>query len=281
VQSIAPKHSLKLNRKLFLIDSTTVDLCLKLFPWARFRKSKAAVKIHALLAADGTLPEFINITDGKVHDLTALDRLPIPPHSFIAFDRAYHCFRTYKAFQENNIRFVTRMKSNARFLILSHRGTNHSAGVMADQVITFTNYRSQKDYPHPLRRIQYYDQKSGKEMVFLTNDMHLDALTIAEIYKARWEIEIFFKTIKQNLKIKRFIGNNPNAVMSQIYVAMIAYLMMSYHKFKTGTRYSIQQLFRLISINLFEGRCLIELIAYDTRRPPDALISVQLSMFKT
>lgn len=281
VETLAPKHKLKLNRKLYLIDSTTIDLCLKLFPWARFRKTKAAVKIHTLLAADGALPEFINITDGKVHDVTALGKLRIPPRSFVAIDRAYHCFKAYKAMQDNNIRFVTRMKSNARFEILSTREGDQSSGIIADQIIAFTGYKSQKDYPHPLRRIQYWDQERQKEILFLTNEMSLDAKTIADIYKARWEIEIFFKTIKQNLKIKRFIGNNPNAVMTQIFVAMIAYLMMSYHKFKSTTSYSLQQLFRIIGLNLFEGRCLLELIYPEKKKPPNPGNLYQLSFFKT
>lgn len=280
VQHLAPKHKLKINRRLYLIDSTTIDLCLKLFPWARFRKNKAAVKIHTVLAAEGALPEFINITDGKVHDLTAFQTLSIPPRSFVAMDRAYHCFKTYKMLQDKDIRFVTRMKSNARFEIISTGKHDQSSAIIADQIIEFTGYKPRKSYPHPLRRIRYWDDDNQKEIVFLTNEMKLDAQSIADIYKARWEIEIFFKTIKQNLKIKRFIGNNPNAVMTQIFVAMIAYLMMSYHKFKSATQYSLQQLFRIIAVNLFEGRCLQELINPEKKKPPDCSNLYQLSFLK-
>jgi hypothetical protein len=279
-QHHAPKYKLNLNDNFFILDSTTVDLCLKLFPWARFRKTKAAVKIHTLMQADGSLPTFLKITDGKVHDVMVARETPIPPGSYLAIDRAYHDFNLYKSYNDNRIRFVTLKKTNASYSILNRNSKNKPDGVLSDKTIEFTGYATHKKYPHPLRLIRFRDKENKRIVEFLTNDFELDALTITQIYKARWEIELFFKTIKQNLKIKRFIGTSQNAVWCQIWIAMIAYLLVSYMKFVNRSQYSIGQLFHRIQVNLFERKSLDEIVFNRLFKPPETA-SNQYCLFES
>lgn len=278
-QAIAPKHKLKLNRKLFYMDASTIDLSLKLFPWARFRKTKSAVRLHTLLAADGLLPAFLTITDGKTHEAAVAKNMQIPSGSYVAIDRGYHDFSLYNFFKNNNIRFVTRAKSNAKYQVLKQNDTSENSNVSKDETIAFTVYYSNKKYPHPLRLIKYYDDIQDKELTFLTNDFENDAQTITDIYKARWEIEIFFRTIKQNLKIKRFFGTSSNAVFTQIWIAMIAYLLISLHKFLQKSKMTVQQIIRLIQINLFERKPLVEIFKEPKTEPPDKLLCNQTWLF--
>lgn len=259
------------------MDSTTIDLCLKLFPWARFRKTKAAVKIHTVLQVDGLLPTFLHITDGKTHDAKAAGELNVPEGSFVVFDRGYNDFCLFKSFTDKNIRFATRKKSNAKFSIIKSLSVEPETGVLSDEIIEFTNYYSRRKYPGQLRLICYQDKETNKKLTFFSNEFTLDAKTIADIYKARWEIELFFKTIKQNLKIKRFIGTSRNAVMTQIWIAMIAYLLTSYYKFLHNAKRSIQTIIRLIQINLFERKPLRDLIEFDTFKPPQPFGGKQCS----
>ncbi len=257
VQNLAPQYKLDLGSKLYIMDSSTIDLCLKLFPWARFRSTKGAVRMHTLMQADGSLPVFMNISDGKMHDVTAARLMNIPEGSYLTFDKGYHDLELYNRFKNNKIRFVTRMKENAAFRSLSYNVPDPKNGVLTDSIIEFTGYQSHKKYPFPIRKIFYQDPETAKELTFLTND--LDSKTIAAIYKARWEIELFFKTIKQNLKIKRFIGTSKNAVLTQIWIAMIAYLMDSYLKYSQKLKQSIQQIFRLLEVNLLERKFIMEM----------------------
>ena len=250
-----------------------------LFPWARFRKNKGAVKLHTLLDADGPLPEFLQITDGKVHDSKVAKTLTIPPGSYLAIDRAYHDFEQYNVYNNNNIRFVTRKKTNAKYTVLESRGIDRSNGVSSDEIVEFTGYQTHKKYPHPLRIIRFFDLESEKELEFLTNDLDLDAITIAAIYKARWDIELFFKTIKQNLKIKRFIGNSPNAVWTQVWIALIAYLLVSYLKFVNQLNLSVQKLFQRIQVNLFERKPLNEIVQNIKYKPPNRNRNNQYALF--
>ena len=281
VQSIAPKYKLKLSKKLLIMDSTTIDLCLSMFPWAKFRKKKGAVKIHTLMQADGLLPTFLYITDGKVHDSKAAKVLNVPPESFLVFDKGYHDFAQYNYYNNKKIHFITRMKTNAAYKIIRVKNIKTQSDVLSDEVIEFTGHNTHKKYPHPLRKIKYFDKKNNRTLVFLTNNFRLSATTIANIYKARWEIELFFKTIKQNLKIKSFMGTSKNAVLTQVWIAMIAYLLLSYHKFILKSKYSIQALVRLIQVNLFERKSLKELICYGGFRPPDTSKILQYSLFKS
>lgn len=268
-QRIAPHYKLKLPNKLYIMDATSIDLCLKLFPWARYKNTKGAVKLHTLMQADGLLPTFLTVTDGKIHDSKTAKKINVESGSFLVFDRGYHDFELYKHYTDNKIRFVTKIKTNANYQTLQRKKTNESCGVLSDEIIQFTWYYTQKKYPYPLRKIVFYDEDTKKKHIFLTNDFDLDAKTVADIYKARWEIELFFKTIKQNLKIKRFMGTSRNAVLIQIWVAMIAYLIVSYYKFAHKVKHSIQKLIRIIQINLFERKSLYELIKHAGFKPPD------------
>lgn len=279
-QSLAPRHKLKLNRKLFYLDASTIDLSLKLFPWARFRKTKSAVRLHTLLAADGLLPVFLTITDGKTHEAKMARNMQIPYGSYVAIDRGYHNFTLYNYFKNNNIRFVTRAKSNAKYQVLEQRKTGDNSNILKDEIVSFPNYYSNKKYPYPLRIIHYYEHTQKKEVTFLTNDFDNDSQTIADIYKARWEIEIFFRTIKQNLKIKRFFGTSSNAVFTQIWIAMIAYLLISLYKFINKSKMAVQKIFRLIQINLLERRPLIDIFKEQNYKPPDKLKVNQTCLFK-
>lgn len=279
-QKIAPKHKLKINRKIFFLDATTIDLCLSLFPWARFRKTKAAIRLHTLLQADGTLPVFLNISDGKIHESKVAKSVPIPSGSYLAIDRGYHDFKQYKVYNNNNIRFVTRMKTNATYKVLKTKSSNPSCPVRSDQIIEFTGYATHKKCPHPFRKIEYYSKELDKVIIFLSNDFENSAEVIADIYKARWDIELFFKTIKQNLKIKRFFGTTANAVFTQIWIAMITYLLISFFKFLHKSKYSVQTISRIIQVNIFERKDLIELLTNKFAKPPEEKTGLQICMFK-
>jgi putative transposase len=232
------------------------------------------------MQADGSLPVFLNITDGKVHESKAAKLIPIPKGSYLAIDRGYHDFNQYNVYINNNIRFVTRMKTNAKYQVLKADQTNSNSPVISDEIIEFTGYYTHKKCPHPFRKIQYNDKEQNKVITFLTNDLENTAQTIADIYKARWDIELFFKTIKQNLKIKRFFGTTRNAVMTQIWIAMIAYLMISFFKFLHKTKLSIQQLFRIIQLNIFERKSLKDLIVNKIIKPPGSEFERQFCLFK-
>lgn len=279
-QKIAPRHKIKINRKLYFLDATTIDLCLTLFPWARFRKAKSAIRLHTLMQADGSLPVFINITDGKTHETHAVKSIPIPKGSYLAIDRGYHDFNQYNTYINNNIRFVTRMKTNAKYQVIRTNHTDINSSVISDEIIEFTGYYTHRKCPHPFRKICYFDQKRDKQIIFLTNDLENTAQVIADIYKARWDIELFFKTIKQNLKIKRFFGTTRNAVLTQVWIAMIAYLMISFFKFLHKTRLSVQQLFRIIQVNIFERKPLKDLIQHIIYKPPGVKNDLQFCLFK-
>jgi hypothetical protein len=261
-----------------MMDSSLVSLCLSLFPWAEYRQKKGAVKLHTLLQADGALPIFLHITNGKVHDAKAAREIPVPKGSFLAIDRAYHDFLLYNDYNNNDIRFVTRMKTNAAYDVVTDRPVDQSTGILSDEIIQFRNAVTRNKYPHQLRKVTYYDSETGKNFIFLTNEFELDAIMIAHIYKARWEIELFFKAIKQNLKIKSFIGTSENAVMTQIFVAMIAYLLITYYQFKHNSRFSFQALCRLIQINIFERKCFVDLIKYGGSKPPPSINHRQLAL---
>jgi hypothetical protein len=278
-QAVAPKHKLKLNRKLFYLDASTIDLSLKLFPWARFRKTKSAVRLHTLLDANGFLPAFLNITTGKTHETTVAKNMHIPAGSYVAIDRGYYDFNLYNYFKNNNIRFVTRAKSNAKYKVVKQNDCSDNANVLKDEIIVFSNYVTNKKYPYPLRLVTYFNGSQNKELIFLTNDLDSEAQTIADVYKARWEIEIFFRTIKQNLKIKRFFGTSSNAVFTQIWIAMIAYLLVSLHKFLNKSKMTVQQIIRLIQVNLFERKPLNEIFKEPKIEPPNRYLNNQTWLF--
>lgn len=273
-QSMAPRHGFRFKNKLYSLDASTIDLCLAVFPWARFRTTKGAVKLHVGIDHSGYLPSFVSITDGKVHDVTAGRTLTLPTGSIVVFDRGYTDYAWYNSLNDNGILFVTRQKRNARYRVTERRPVAQHKGLTCDQTIMLTGTKS-RDCPIPLRRIGYRDPDTGHHYVFLTNQFQLAAKTIAEIYKARWQIELFFKWIKQNLKIKSFIGTSKNAVMTQIWIAMCIYLLLAFVKFANRLSLSLQQILQLMQLNLFSRRELMTLLE-PPPNPPDVSPQAQL-----
>jgi len=264
-QQHAPGHGFRFKNKLFSLDASTIDVCLSMFPWARFRQAKGAIKLHVGLDHAGMLPTFVSITDGKTHDVTAGRALALPSGSIVAFDRGYTDYTWYNQLNDRGISFVTRQKRNARYRVIERRKIKAGQNLTCDQTIELTSAKG-KTCPIPLRRVGYHDPETGKKYVFLTNNFKLAAATIAAIYKSRWQIELFFKWIKQNLKIKTFLGTSKNAVMTQIWIAMCVYLLLAYLKFVSRSGRSLQQILRLLQLNLFERRSLLELV---DDSPPD------------
>jgi putative transposase len=262
------KHGFRFSNKLYSLDSTTIDLCLSVFPWAKFRRAKGAVKVHVGLDHDGLLPSFVTVSDGKTHDITIGRTLDLPVDSIVVMDRAYIDFTWFNALDNKGIFFVTRQKRNATYRVIARREVLKAKGLTCDQTILITGLKS-KACPIPLRRIGYRDLETGKHYVFLTNNFNLAARTIADIYKARWQIELFFKCIKQNLKIKSFVGTSKNAVLTQIWIAMCTYLLLAWIKFSSRIDRSLQQMIRLLQLNLFGRRDLLSLLRGDSSEPPE------------
>ena len=266
-QSRAPKHNFRFKNKLYSLDASTIDLCLKVFPWAKFRATKGAVKLHVGLDHEGLLPAFVAMTDGKTDDLSAARALRLPKGSIVVMDRGYTDYAWYKQLNNNDISFVTRLKTNARYRVTERRTVPKNKGLTCDQTIQLISARA-KNGPFRFRRIGYKDAKTSIHYTFLTNNFKLAARTIADIYKARWQVELFFKWIKQNLKIKSFLGASKNAVLTQIWIAMCVYLLLSYIRFLHKIQPSLQHMLRLLQLNLFERRALLELLRGDPPEPP-------------
>ncbi len=252
-QLAAPKHKFSFQGKLYLLDATVINLCLSVFPWAEFRQKKGAIKLHMGLDADGYIPAFMDMTTGKVHEINWARTLRLPKGSFLCFDRGFTDYAWYNELTTSSIFFVTRLKSNADVQYLLKRAGRKSPGVTNDQNIRHKGVKA------PLRLVAYTDAKTGVEYCFVTNAHHLKAKEIADIYKERWQIELFFKWIKQNLKIKTFLGSSSNAVLTQIWIALCVYLLVAYLNFKAKLGISMQQILRLLQLNLFAKRDLIEL----------------------
>ena len=262
-QGMTPGHHFRFKNPLYSLDASTIDLCLAVFPWAEFRTTKGAIKLHVGLNHDGYLPEFVTVTDGKDHDVTVGRTLQFPKGSIVAVDRGYNDYGWYNQLTENGIFFVTRLKSNAKTRTVERRPVLANKGLTSDHTIEFTGVQTAKKCPVQLRRIGYRDSETGKHYVFLTNNFKLAAKTIADIYKARWQVELFFKWIKQNLKIKSFIGTSKNAVMTQIWIALCVYLLLAFIKYQSKLKKSMQQILRLLQLNLFEKRDLLTLLRGD------------------
>jgi putative transposase len=277
-QSTAPRHGFRFKNKLYSLDASTIDLCLSIFPWAKFRATKGAIKLHAAIDHDGYLPSFITVTDGKVHDVKMAPQLSVEKNSIVVFDRGYNDYTWYNTLNTQGIWFVTRLKRNARYQVIDRREVNSSSGLTSDQTIRLTGTKG-SECPIELRRIGYRDAETGIHYIFLTNNFKLSAKTIADIYKSRWQIELFFKWIKQNLKIKTFLGTSKNAVMTQIWIALCVYLILSYLKFTSCMDRSIQQILKLLQLNLFERRELIPLIQGKHAGPPGLHHPNQLTLF--
>jgi len=257
---MAPKHGFRFKNKLVSLDATTIELCLAAFPWAKFRARKGALKLHCALDHQGNIPSFVVMTDGKCHEITAAKAaFSIEPDSIYCFDRGYTDFAWLRHIQESGAFFVTRAKHNLNYAIAGQHPVPLVKGVIADMAITLEGQYSKLDFPDKLRLIQYYDEETEKFFEFLTNNFELAAATIARIYKARWQIEAFFKWIKQNLKIKSFLGTTQNAVMAQVWGAMCYYLLLSYIKFKMSYKASVFYLHVLVRETLMDKLSLVDL----------------------
>ena len=241
-----------LDQSLYALDSTTIDLCLSLFPWAKFRKHKAAVKMHTLLDLHGNIPTFIRITDGKVHDVNILDEIMPEPGAFYVMDRGYIDFERLFVLTLSAAFFVVRTKSNVLLQRRYSHPVDKRTGVRSDQTVILTSVESASAYPDALRRVSYFDAETGKRLKFLTNNFTLPALTIAQIYKCRWQVELFFKWIKQHLRIKAFYGTSENAVKTQIWIAVSVYVLVAIVRKRLGLEASLYQILQIFSLTLFE-----------------------------
>ena len=251
----------ELAQTVYALDSTTIDLCLTLFPWARFRSTKAAVKLHTLLDLRGPIPTMIAISDGKQADVEVLDELIIEPGAFYVMDRGYVDFERLYRFTLAGAFFVTRAKAGLQINRLESRPVDESTGVRSDQVVWLKLSKSIEHYPERFRRISYRDPDTGKVLVFLTNNFELPALTIAQLYKCRWRVELFFKWIKQNLRIKHFFGTTDNAVKTQVWIAICVYVLVAILRKELGLELSLSQILQILSVNVFEQVSLVELVA--------------------
>jgi hypothetical protein len=257
--------AVEVDNAVYALDASTIDLTLSLFPWAKFRKTKGAIKMHAMLDLRGNIPAFLYITDGKVHDVKAAPQVLIEPEGIYVVDRAYVDFSWLWSIQHSGAFFVTRLKKAIKWTrILSHP-VDKSLGLRSDQEILLASKKSKKLYPKRLRRITFRDETQGRTLVFLTNNFVLSAETIAALYKARWEIELFFKWIKQNLKIKTFLGTSPNAVKTQIWIAMVVYLVLAILKERYHLDFAMSKLLHFFEVNLFEEKPLLAIFQINPR----------------
>lgn len=249
-----------LNDTIYALDSTTIDLCLSLFPWAPFRSTKAAVKLHTLLDLRGNIPTFLHISDGKWHDVNILDQLIIEAGAFYVMDRGYLDFERLARVDLAGAFFVTRAKRRLRFKRVKSLPAERDSGLICDQIITLTVFYSKQGYPKPLRRIRFKDPETGKTLIFLTNHLELPALTICRLYKMRWQVELFFKWIKQHLRIKAFFGISENAVKSQIWIAVCTYVLVAIVRKRLKLEASMHEMLQILSLTLFEKIPLDELL---------------------
>lgn len=263
----------------YALDSTTIDLCLSLFPWATFRRRKGAVKLHTLLDLRGNIPCFLRVSHGRMHDVNILDELPIEPGAFYIMDKAYTDFGRLYRLQQQAAFFVTRAKTNLDRKRRKSHAVDKSTGLRSDQTIILAGVKSSLAYPDPLRRVAYFDADRDKRLVFLTNNMALPALTITELYRCRWQIELFFKWIKQHLRIKAFYGTNPGAVKTQVWIAISVYVLVAIVKKELNIDRSLSEILQILSVNPFEKTPLFQLLSDPSLRFPDAPCPNQLRLF--
>ncbi len=251
----------ELQQTAYALDATIIDLCLSLFPWAKFRNRKGAVKLHTLIDLRGSIPAFVIITHGKVHEVTVLDDLIIEAGAIYIMDRGYLDFRRLHRIQQASAFFVTRAKSNFKFKRLYSNRVDKSTGVQCDQIIVLTGFYANKDYPDKLRRIRYHDAEHNNTLVFLTNNFTLPALTIAKLYRCRWQVELFFKWIKQHLRIKAFYGTTENAVKTQIWIAISVYVLVAIVKKRLNLKHSLYTILQILSVTLLEKIQLLQAVS--------------------
>jgi transposase len=259
----------ELAQTVYAFDSSTIDLCLTLFPWAHFRRRKAAIKLHTLIDLRGNIPCFVHISSGKMHDVKALDHLPLEAGAFYVMDRGYIDFARLYRFQTSMAFFVTRGKKNVQYRRQKNRRVDKTTGLRCDQTIVLTGARTAEEYPQSLRRIKYVDPDTGKRLVFLTNNFVLDALTIAKLYKCRWQVELFFKWIKQHLRIKAFYGTSENAVKTQVWIALSIYVLVAIVKKELKLDRSLNDILQILSVSLFEKTPIFS--ALSVKNDPDPM----------
>ena len=274
------EFDLDLKNTVYALDSSTIDLCLSVFPWAPFRKSKAAIKLHTLLDIRGNIPTFIHITDGKVHDVNVLDLFVFEPGSFYIMDRAYLDFSRLYSMNEQRSFFVLRAKSNLKFRRIYSHPIDKSTGLKCDQTIVVTGISTSKQYPEKLRRIKYYDAATNKMLVFLTNNFTLPPLVITELYRSRWQVELFFKWIKQNLRIKAFYGTTENAVKTQIWIAVSVYVLMAIIKKRLDLDLSLYTILQVLSVTVFEKTSINQIFKNTSYESESEQIYKQLKLFE-
>lgn len=268
-----------LAETVYALDSTTIDPCLNLFPWARFRRRKGAVKLHTLLDLRGSIPCFIHISHGKMHDVNVLDHLPIDAGAFYVMDRGYVDFQRLHRFTTGGAFFVTRGKRNLDFTCRSRRRVDKTTGLRSDQTIVLAGLKSAGLYPAPLRRIAFYDEEHDRRLVFLSNNFDLPALTIAGLYKSRWQVELFFKWIKQNLRIKGFYGTSENAVKTQVWVAISMYVLVAIVRKELKSKRRLGAILQILSLTLFEKTPIIQAFAEEKTQNAEESGHNQLSLF--
>ena len=269
----------ELEQTVYALDSTTIDLCLALFPWAKFRRRKGGIKLHTLLDLRGSIPSFILISPAKMHDVRVLDMLLFEPGAFYIFDRGYIDFVRLYHLHQSGAFFVTRSKKNTQFRVVASRPVDKASGVLCDQTIRLAGVHSETDYPAPLRRIKYRDAETGNTYVFLTNNFLLSALTIAKLYKARWQVELFFKWIKQHLRIKSFLGTSDNAVKTQVWIAVSVYVLVAILKKRLLADQDPHRLLQILSVHLFEKVEIRQLLAETPVPELEPCCCNQLSLF--
>ena len=270
---------LELDETVYALDSTTIDLCLSLFPWAKFRKTKGAVKLHTLLDLRGSIPVFIEITDGKFHDVNILDILIPEAGSFYIMDRGYIDFERLYSLYLSQANFIIRAKSNFQFRRIYSHPVDKSTGLKCDQTINLTGINVSKDYPEKLRRVHYIDQETNDDLVFITNNFTLSAITIAKLYKCRWQVELFFKWIKQHLRIKSFFGTSENAVKTQIWIAVTIYVLIAIVKKRLNLNISLYTFLQILSVTAFEKVDIFQLVTENNYTTLDNQNYSQLFLF--
>ena len=248
------KRKFRFKNKLFSLDATVIDLCLSLFDWATFRQTKGAVKLHLLLDHDGYLPVFATVTEGDIHEINVARTLTFPKGSILAIDMGYTDYGQFARWTEEGVFFVTRQKCNAGYRVIAEQRVPQNRNILKDQIIEFTSYYARKDCPYNLRRLEVRDEEHDRTIVLLTNNLKFGATTVAAIYKDRWQIEIFFKALKQNLKIKSFVGTSKNALLIQIWTALIAILLLKFLRFRSSMNWSLSNLVAMLRYNLFTYR---------------------------
>ena len=270
---------LELKETVYALDASTIDLCLSVFPWARFRTTKAGIKLHTLLDLRGNIPSFIDITDAKVHDVNILDKLIPEAGAIYVMDRAYLDFERLYDMHQCAAYFVIRKKTNTRFRRVYSHKVDKATGVRCDQSIVLTGFYTKKNYPEKLRRIKYFDIETGRSLNFFTNQFMFPALTIADLYRCRWQVELFFKWIKQHLRIKAFYGTSENAVKTQIWIAISIYVLVAIMKKRMHIDLSLYTILQILSISLFEKKPILQVFTHSNYRNQITSNHIQLNLF--